>query len=402
MPTFRYRASDAAGNPVEGEIDAAGEQAARDALWAQGLVPYAVGEAGPARLRPAGGGRRLSAAELAGLVRDLAVLVDAGLPVDRSLRVLSGDAASPARRAAAQALLKDVLAGRSLADAAAARDGAVPADVVAVIRAGEASGRLGPVMLDLADLLERREETRARTRSALAYPLFVLLVAGIAIAVIVGVLVPSIAPIFEDGGRAMPPVIAALVAVREHASAILSVLGGLVVLAVVLTVAGRRSEGLQRGLHRNLLRLPLLGDLLRLRDGGRFLQTLATLVAARVPLVPALATAGGVMRNRWMREQATAAAGHVREGVPLAEAVARAPFLPPAAVPMIGVGEETGRLADMLARAARLAETQERTKTDRALTLLTPLLTVIIAGVVGAFIFSVVGALLDMNDMVLR
>ncbi len=401
MAKFRYKASDAAGNPVEGEIEADGEAAARDALWSQGLVPYALNAAPRAALAGLAGQGRLTGAALAGLVRDLAVLVDAGLPVDRALRVLSGEGSEPARRKVAEGLLTDVIAGRSLADAAATRP-VFPPDVVAVIRAGEASGRLGPVLLDLAGLLERREEIRSRTRSALAYPLFVLVVALIALGVIVGVLVPSIAPIFEEGGRPMPPVVAALAAIGDHAGAIAAGLAALALAGIAAGLLAGRRPGLRRRLHGLLLRMPILGELSRLRDGGRFLQTLATLVAARVPLVPALGTASGVMRNGWLQAQAETTAGRVREGATLAAATAADGFLPAAAVQMIGVGEETGRLADMLSRAARLTEAQERTRTERMLTLLTPLLTVAIAGVVGAFIFSVVGALLDMNELVLR
>jgi general secretion pathway protein F len=401
MAKFRYRASDAAGNPVDGEIDAEGEAAARDALWNQGLVPYALAESSRSALASLARGSRLSTAALAGLVRDLAVLVDAGLPVDRALRVLAGEGSETARRTVAEGLLADVVAGRSLAEATAARP-VFPPDVVAVFRAGEASGRLGPVLLDLAGLLERREEIRSRTRSAMAYPLFVAVVALVALGVIVGVLVPSIAPIFAEGGRPMPSVVAALSALGEHAGAILAALVVTTVSLVATFRLARRNATLRRALHRGLLRLPLLGELAQLKDGGRFLQTLATLVAARVPLVSALGTASGVMRNDWMQARAEATAGRVREGATLAAATAADDFLPRAAVQMIGVGEETGRLADMLSRAARLAEAQERTRTERMLTLLTPLLTVAIAGVVGAFIFSVVAALLDMNEMVLR
>ncbi|MCZ8097885.1 MAG: type II secretion system F family protein [Burkholderiales bacterium] len=401
MAKYRYRASDAAGNPVEGDIDADGEDAARDALWNQGLVPYALSSSPRSALAGLARGSRLTTAALAGLVRDLAVLVDAGLPVDRALRVLSGEGSEAPRRAVAEGLLADVIAGRSLADAAAARP-VFPSEVVAMFRAGEVSGRLGPVLLDLADLLERREEIRARTRSALAYPLFVGVVALIALGVIVGVLVPSIAPIFEEGGRPMPPVVAALSALGDHAAAVFAAVFAAVAATIMTFRLARRRTVLRRRLHRGLLRLPLIGELARLKDGGRFLQTLATLVAARVPLVAALGTAGGVMRNDWLQAQAETTAGRVREGATLAAATAADDFLPPAAVQMIGVGEETGRLAEMLSRAARLAEAQERTRTERMLTLLTPLLTVAIAGVVGAFIFSVVAALLDMNEMVLR
>lgn len=400
MASFRYKASDAAGNPIEGEIDAASEAAARDALWAQGLIPYAVAGAMPpfAALRRNG---RLGGAAMAGFVRDLAVLVDAGLPVDRALRVLAGDGAEAVRRDVAQGLLGDVLGGRALADAAASRPGFTP-DVVAVIRAGESSGRLGQVLLDLAGLLERREEVRSRTRSALAYPLFVLVVAVVAVGVIVGVLVPSIVPIFVDAGRPVPPVVAAMAAMGTHAGALAALVATAAGAGVVLALLAARNTALRRGLDRGVLGLPVVGEIARLRNGSRFLQTLATLVAARVPLVPALGTAGGTMRNLWLQDRAAGAAARVREGATLAAAAGDGRFLPAAAVQMIGVGEETGRLADMLARAARLTEAQERTRTERVLTLLTPLLTVAIAGLVGLFIFSVVGALLDMNELVLQ
>lgn len=407
MPVFRYKAADGAGNPVEGEVEATGPEAARESVWALGYVPLEV-DAGPGAATAGTGfaawafGGRLSGAQRAGMTRELAVLVDAGLPVDRALRILIGQGRQPARRDIANALLAAVLAGRSLADAMEARADVFASDSIAVVRAGEASGRLGPVLMDLASLLERREEVRSRTRSALAYPAFMLVVAGLALAVIIGVLVPSLAPIFQDSGQPMPGIVSALLAVRDRAGPILAMLVAIPLAATVLVLAGRTRPALRRRFDAALLGVPLFGELLRLRDTSRYLATLATLVGARVPLVGALATASQVLRNAHMRAAAEEATGEVREGATLAAALSRHDVLPAAAMQLIGVGEETGRLADMLGRSARLAELQERTRTDRLLSILAPALTVVIAAVVGSFIFSVVGALLDMNDAVLR
>lgn len=407
MPVFRYRAADGAGNPVEGEVEAASVETARESVWALGYVPLEIdsrasaADAGLslASLLP---GRRLSGAQLAGMTRDLAVLVDAGLPVDRALRVLVGQSRHAGRRDIGNELLSGVLSGRSLGDALELRSDVFAPDYVAVVRAGEASGRLGPVLMDLAGLLERREEVRSRTRSALAYPAFMLVVAGLALAVIVGALVPNIAPIFQDSGKPMPPVVGALLAVRDWSGVILSALVIVPVAIVVLVLAGRKRPAVKLRVDAAFLRVPFFGELVRLRESSRYLATLATLVAARVPLVGALATASGVLRNAHIRAAAVEATGEVREGATLAVALGRKEVLPAAAMQMIGVGEETGRLSDMLGRGAKLTEMQERTRTDRLLSIMTPALTVLIASVVGSFIFSVVGALLDMNDAVLK
>jgi len=404
MPTFAYRAYGAQGQFSEGTIDAASADAASDLLWGQGLTPFQLrrsDEAGTPWWRRELLGARPSAADLALFTRDFATLNTAEIPLDDGLRILAEQASSARMRTFARKLLADVLNGATLSDAFA-RQAVVPADYVSAVRAGEIGGTLGTVFEELADLFERRLEVRARVRSALVYPAVLIVLAVVSLGIVIGVLVPSIAPIFAEGGNAMPALLRLVIAVQDHAPYIILSAAAAAVVTGGAAAATLRRPGARVALDRHLLRLPSLGVFLLQQDTARFARTLGTLIRAGVPLLQAAVSARAGIANRHLAATIDQAIDRVREGASLHQALQAATAVPPIALRMISVGEEAGKLAAMLLRIAAMFETQTRRSVDRSMTILTPLLTVIIAVLVGSLIMAVMNAILSINGMAVR
>jgi general secretion pathway protein F len=406
MPTFRYRAYGARGEFREGSIDAVTQDAAGDMLWAQGLTPFQMRVADQSAKawwqRELFSVQRSLPAEIASFTREFATLSVAEIPLDDSLRILSEQATSPRTRALAASLLSDVLNGTTLSEAMRRQARTFSSDYVAVVRAGEIGGTVGPVLEELADLLERRLEIRGKIQSALVHPLILLALSVVSLAVIIGVLVPSIAPIFADGARPMPGFIRFLMALQ---SSWLEILIGLVVAVAVSIVAittALKRPNAQLAFDRWKLGLPILGVFIRQHETARFARTLSTLLKAGVPLLQAAASARTVVGNRHMGAGLDVAINAVREGVALHRALEAAAALPPMALRMIAVGEEARKLDRMLSRVAMTLEQQTQHSIDRFMTALTPLLTIIIASLVGGLIMTVMGAISNISELVTR
>jgi general secretion pathway protein F len=406
MPTFRYRAYGARGEFREGSIDAVTQDAADEMLWAQGLTPFqmrvADRSAKPWWQRELLSGQRSLPAELASFTREFATLSIAEIPLDDSLRILSEQATSPRTRTLAASLLSDVLNGSTLSDAMRRQPRTFSADYVAVVRAGEIGGTVGQVLEELADLLERRLEIRGKVQSALVYPMILLVLSILSLAVIIGVLVPSIAPIFADGTKPMPAFIRFLMLVQ---SSWLEILTGLVVTVAVIIVAittALKRPNARLAFDRWKVTVPVLGAFIRQQETARFARTLSTLLKAGVPLLQASTSARTVVTNGHMGAGLDAAIDAIREGVALHRALEAATALPPMALRMISVGEEARKLDRMLLRVAMTLEQQTQHSIDRFMAALTPMLTIIIASLVGGLIMTVMGAISNISELVAR
>jgi general secretion pathway protein F len=406
MPTFRYRAYGARGEFREGSIDAVTQDAAGAMLWAQGLMPFqmrlADQSAKPWWQRELFSAHRSLASDLASFTREFATLNNAEIPLDDSLRILSEQATSPRIRTLASSLLADILNGLALSDALRRQPRTFSADYVSVVRAGEIGGTVGQVLEELADLLERRLEIRGKIQSALVYPMILLALSILSLAVIIGVLVPSIAPIFADGAKPMPSFLRFLTTVQ---SSWLEILTGLIVTTAVtiaaITAALRRPNARLAFDHWKM-RLPILGAFIRQHETARFARTLSTLLKAGVPLLQAAMSARTVVGNRHIGAGLEVAIDAIREGAALHSALQAATALPPIALRMISVGEEAGKLDRMLWRVAVTLEQQIQHSIERFMAALTPLLTIIIASLVGGLIMAVMGAISNISELVLR
>jgi general secretion pathway protein F len=401
MPTFAYLAYGAQGRFAEGTVEAVSADAASEALWGQGLTAFQLTRADAAGKpwwrRDLFAGPP-SATELASFTRDFATLSSAGIALDDALRIAAEQARSGKLKVLAQNLLAGVLGGATLSDTMG-RQAAFPLDYVSAVRAGEIGGTLGEVLEELADLLERRVEVRARVKSALTYPALLIVLAVVSLAIVVGVLVPSIAPIFAEGGVAMPASLALVMWLEAHGTHMILAGGVTAVAAAGAAAVLLRRPDLRLSFDRRLVRLPGLGSFLLQQETARFARTLGTLTRAGVPLLQGAVSARAVVANRHVGAGLDRAIEEVREGASLHGALEAARVLPPIALRMISVGEEAGSLAKMLLRVAAMYETQTRRSVDRFMSILTPLITVLIAVVVGSLIMAVMNAILSINGM---
>jgi general secretion pathway protein F len=256
-------------------------------------------------------------------------------------------------------------------------------------------------MLELADLIDRRVEIRTKIRSSMAYPVLLVCLAAISLWVVLGLLLPAVTPIFLENGKPLPGVIATLDTVRQNALPILTGGASLVIVLLAARAAARRQPPLRKKLDRLYLKIPLIGPISGLREAGRLTRTLATLIRAGVPLLQALETVAPRVQNNDTRDRFQRAVDDVREGMSLAGALSKWSALPPVARQIITVGEESGRLQEMIMRAAIILERQEQMRTAKILAVLTPAITILVAGLVAAIILSVITAILSINDLVL-
>jgi general secretion pathway protein F len=406
MPTFRYRAYGLDGGFAEGTVDAASLDAANDLLWSQGLSPIqmrAADESGAKwwnRDIVIGGGS--SRADLVAFTREFAMLNAADIPLDDALRILQAQASSSRLRLLVEGLLSEVLNGTPLSEAMQKQSKVFPADYIAVVRAGETGGTLGDVLVELAELLERRAEIRARVQSALIYPCMLVALSLGTLAIIISVLIPSIAPIFSQSGKSMPASIEFMLALKERW---FEVVVGAAVVAVAIfgavSVAIRKPETRER-LDRLKLRLPVIGSFLLQQEAARFARTLGTMLKAGVPLIQATKSSCSVIGNRYIASGMDRAIEAVHQGMALHRALRNEAVLPAIALQMISVGEEAGKLDRMLTRVAIMLERQIQSSIDRFMSGLTPALTVGIALMVGALIMPVMNAVLSINDLAAR
>lgn len=408
MARYSFRAYDHEGILRTGEIASATRDGALEALFRRGQHPIDITEDTPGTevkwwQREVFGSGKLPLSSLAVFTRELASLVKAELPLDEALRIVAIQPLMPGRvRASTTSVLNRVLEGEALSDAVAAQPNEFPEFYWRLVRAGEASGSLGDVLDDLAAFLERSLEARAKVGSALLYPAVLVVAAVIALGVIMTVLLPTILPLFKDAG-ATPPLLIRVLASAEEAIAsnwilVLVALG----LAVLGIVAALNAEGPRAALDKALLRIPVLGRVIERRETGRLARTLATLIKNGVPILDAVRISASVLTNRSFRDAVVKAGEEVKEGSVLSAPLMRCGLFSDLFLRLTVVGEQTGHLDTMLLRAASIYEDALQRQIQRLTSLITPILTLAIGGVVGGLIITVMSAILSVNDLALK
>lgn len=408
MPKFRYRAYDERGSLIEDDIETGTREAAVEALHRRGLFTLDIAESQPVSTlrwweREVFGGGSLPVKGLAIFTRELATLIRADIPLDECLRIVALQPLMPSRvRNCTHALLESVRQGSSLSSAMAKRGAEFPEYCWRLVEAAEASGSLADVFEDLAAFLERSDEVRKQVGSALLYPAILMFAAAIAIGVILTVLLPTVLPLFADAGAKPPQFLQFLVDMQMFVSANwLLTLILCVLLAVAATVA-LRNASLRLWLDRMVLRVPLLGRLITNSETARFSRTLATMIRNGVPILDGLRISGAVLKNRSFSQAVNQATIAVKEGGMLSQPLERVGLFPELALRLTAVGEQTGQLDPMLMRVAVIYEATTQREISRLMTLLTPALTLIIGGIVGGLILSVMSAILSVNDLALQ
>ena len=321
------------------------------------------------------------------------------MPLDAAFRIIAGPGAAPKTARLANELLKDVLAGAQLSEAMARRPEIFPPDYRAILGAGEAGGITGRVLRQIADLLAQRLEMRARITSALVYPIVLVLMSLVSVAVIVFFLLPTISPIFVDAGLPLPGILNTFAVIQDNWLSATLALGVAAAAFALLWRKARQNEDVMLAIDRLKSSLPVIGKLIRAREAGGFARALGTLLGARVPLMSAMQTARALVINRHLNALYRHAIGRVPEGTPLHRAFDGAGLFPASSLRLIAVGEESGQLGTMLIQVATVIEFDLQRQIERMVGLLTPVLTLAVGGSVGALIMQVMSAVLSINDL---
>lgn len=402
MPAYRFEALDAAGKSHGGLLEADNAKAARAQLRNRDLVPMAVTPVTMAANDTSARFTRrvFSATGRAVWTRQLAGLVGSGLPLERALTALADEAESPRQHELVAHLKSEVNAGSSFARALATAPREFDDVYRAVVAAGEQSGALGGVLERLADDLEQRQALRTKVVGAMLYPAIVSLVAMVIVIILVTFVVPQIAGVYTSSKRALPLLTVALLGasafVRQWGWAVALLAAG----GVTALLLARRNEDFRQRSDAAVLRLPLLGRLARGYNAARFGGTLAMLAGAGVPILKALQAAAETLGNRAMRADALDALVQVREGAPLASALAGKKRFPGLLAMFARLGEQTGQLPEMLLRASAQLSAEVQRRAMSAATVLEPLLIVAMGGVVVLIMLAVLMPIIQLNTWV--
>ncbi len=408
MPAYSFEALDAQGATRRGVIEADTARAVRGQLRAQALVPLQVQPVAGSPGAAAGTGWAArwtvrpvyTATTLAIWTRQLAGLITSGLPLERALTALAEEAGNDRERALVAALRAEVNAGSSFARALTQFPRDFSEVYTAVVGAGEHSGQLGTVLERLADDLEDRQALKAKLVGAALYPAIVTVVAIVIVLFLVTYVVPQVANVFAGSKRALPLLTTLMLGISALVRDWGWLMAALLAAGFVALRLALRNPAFRERFDAGWLRLPLVGRLARSYNAARFASTLAMLAAGGVPILRALQAAGETLGNRSMRADAMDALVLVREGAPLASALAQKKRFPGLLAMFARLGEQTGQLPVMLQRAAGQLSAEVQRRSMQMATILEPLLIVVMGVVVMLIVLAVLLPIIQLNQWV--
>jgi len=402
MPVFEYKAVAPSGDTVQGTMEAP----------TMDMVILKLQEAGniPLHAKEAGGGlglgnlsfsrKGMSKREVAQFTQQLSTLLGAGLPLDRSLQVLRELAENDRVERTVSEIRDRVREGGSLSDALEERHGTFSRLYINMVRAGEVGGTLDTTLNRLTDYLERSRELRDSVISALIYPIILLVLAAASMILLLVFIIPQFTPIFEELGGDLPFITKMVLAAASILQNFWWALIGITVLVVVQFRRMLENPEKRFSWDTRILKLRWVGDLVAKLETARLSRTLGTLLTNGVPLLSALSIARNVINNTVLRKDVEEAALQVKTGGSLARNLATGGRFPRLALQMISVGEETGQLDAMLLKVADTYDREVRNTVDRLLSIFTPVVTILLAGLIGTIVLSVLMAIMSINDLV--
>ena len=343
---------------------------------------------------------RLSAAELALVTRQLAVLIQSNVPIDEALAATAKQARKAKVKSLVLQIRSRVVEGHSLAYALGDFPQVFNEMYRAMVKAAEHAGFLGPVLERLADYTENRQHTQQKLKLAMIYPLFLTLVAIAVVSILMVMVVPQLVSLFAHTNQTLPPLTQGLIATSEFFSqwwwAMIATSIGL----VIGVKQWLRNPNQRRVLHQWLLKIPFVSGLLVALDTARFASTLSILTASGVPLLEGLRIAGQVMTNRVLREASETVANTVQEGGSLNRALEQTQHFPPMMVQMVASGEAGGELDAMLTRAAVNQERELESTLGALMSIFTPAMVLLMAVVVCVIVMAILLPIIEMNNLV--
>ncbi|MGH8442717.1 MAG: type II secretion system inner membrane protein GspF [Nevskiaceae bacterium] len=402
MPAYEFTALDARGRQEKGLLEGDTPKQIRGMLRDRGLTPLTVDEVAEARevrrgaLFARGG---WSHTDLTLFTRQLATLARSGLPLDEALAAVAQQSEHKNVKRVTLGVRGGVVEGRTLAQALGEFPSVFPPLFRATVEAGESSGKLDGVLERLAEYVERRQALQQKVLVAAIYPIFLVVFSIGIVSLLLTYVVPKIVAVFADLDAQLPLLTRGLIALsdflREYG------LGMLVLLAAGLIAFGQamRSDEFRRRVHRSLLRLPLVGPLTRSANTGRFTRTLGILFGSGVPILDAMRIGAQVVTNLPMREAIEQATLRVREGASVNKSLAESGLFPPITLHLIASGEASGRLDEMLDRAAEQQERDVETLAGALMAALGPALVVLMGGMVFLIVMAVLLPIFDLNTL---
>ena len=395
MPIFSYRATTLEGAVLEGAIEAADERAAVERLKISGMIPLKVfthQEGIKKRFQ-----LRFSKGDLLNFTTELAALLGAGLPLDRSLNILSGISESKETQNIIQAILKSIREGSSFSEALQKHPRMFSKLYINMIRAGEAGGVLDEVLEKLNEFLESAKELKEQVVSSMIYPIILLATGGLSIIILLIYVLPKFSVIFAEVGSSLPLPTEILLTVSQGLRSywwvfLAAIIGGWLLFRTYI-----KSE---QGKYRwDAVKLRLMGEVIRKLETARFCRTLGTLLRSGVPLLQALTNAQDVITNQVFAKAIEGVSKEVKEGKGIALPLSGAHVLPPLALSMIKVGEETGQLDHMLLKVAVTYEKSLRVAIKRFISFLEPAMILAMGLMIGFIVLSMLMAIFSITEL---
>ena len=405
MAQFRYKATTPSGEVSEGEIEARDEAAVLERVQSLGLIPIRIDPAvAPA---PAGGflsmsltRKRISSDQIGALTRELATLLRSGLPLDRAMEILINLSPEEQLRTMLTRIRDEVRGGSALSKALEAHPEQFDRFYVGMIKAGEAGGALGTVLTRISEFKERSKELRDTVSQALIYPTILVLASVTSVMALLLFVVPQFSQMFEQSGKALPLATQIVIATGDKLRRYWWMLP-IIAIAIWRYVAYVRSHPAAKAAwDARFLTMPLVGDLVAKVEIARFARTLGTLLGNGIPLLAGLSVVHETVSNHVIANGIDAAREQLKAGQGLSKPLLTQGIFPPLAVHMVSVGEETGRLDEMLTRVADVYDREVALAVKRMLALLEPAMILGLGLIIGGIIISILLAILKVNSLV--
>lgn len=405
MSAFSYAALDEKGKQLRGVLEADSSRQVRQILRDKGWVPLAVEAAADGAVRSSSSigwslRRGISSAELALITRQMATLVQSSMPLEESLAAVAAQAESNRTRSIMLGVRGRVLEGHSLAYALQNYPQVFPQMYRAMISAGEQSGHLDAVLERLAEYTESAQDSGQQVKLALLYPCILLLVATLIVIGLMTFVVPQVVGVFVDQGQQLPWLTQRLIGLSAFLKSYAWLLAGVAVLLFWAARVALRKPEIRLAFDRRIARLPLARKFSRANNTVQFSSTLSILVRSGVPLVDALNIAREVVPNHWLRERLVGATQSVSEGSSLKDSLDSCQFFSPLLIHMVGSGEASGALGNMLTRAAENEQRSLNNIINTGLKLFEPMVLLLMGGIVFLIVLAILQPIFELNQLI--
>jgi len=404
MPAFEYIALDAKGQEEKGMLEADNAKQIRQILRDGNLTPLEVNQVeksennNKVKTKRAG---KVKASELALLTRQLATLVQSGSPLEEALATTAKQSEKRNIKHILSAVRSKVVEGFSFAEGLKTYPSVFPDMYRATVAAGEQSGHLDAVLERMADYTESRQETQQRISTAMFYPVILTILSIAIVAGLLAFIVPKIVDVFDNVGQSLPPMTLVLIAVSDFVRAYGIYIAVLLVILYIIFKQMIKIPKWKYRYHSFLLKVPVIKKMVRGLNTARFARTLSILASSGVPILDAMSISAQVVQNMPMRQAVTDAAIKVREGMTINKALEQSGYFPPMTVYLIASGESSGRLDDMLERAAMQQERETDAMLTNMLGIFEPVLILVMGAVVLLIVLSILLPILNLNQLVL-